>query len=304
MNDEQLLSLTEVVEQPALPEAELNVEAPADKEPIARDESGKFAAKEPAKEPAKVEPKEEPKLEAPKEQPKQEPRTIPLAAHLEERKALKAQLDAMQAELAALKNPPKPPAPEPEYNADPKAYTDHKVQSVLQQLEQVKGETTKQLETTQQTAAQAAEQAQQQQFLQAISAAESDFVKTQPDYFDAVQHIRQVRLQQIQMFNPEVTQEQAAQIIRNEEIGMAVQLARSGRNPITTAYQLAKAYGYQPKQAKAAEPALELPKVPTPKQLPPDQTLGTGAAAGDVTDDQPDPFEQAFGEMFKPRKSA
>jgi hypothetical protein len=84
---------------------------------------------------------------------------------------------------------------------------------------------------------------------------------------------------------------------------MAMQLAQRGQNPITTAYELAKAYGYQPKQAKAAEPALELPKVAGQKQLPPDQTLGTGAASEAELDDAKDPFETAFGEMFK-RKTA
>lgn len=301
MNDEQLMSLTEVVEQPpALPEAELNVEAPADKEPIARDESGKFAGKD-KEEPAKV---EAPKLEAPKEQPKQEQRTIPLAAHLEERRALKAELDAVRAEIAALKNPPKAPAPEPDYTADPKAYTDHKVQSVLEKLQATEQAATQKLQTVEQTAQQVAQQTEQNNFLQAVSAAEQEFIKTQPDYIDAVNHIRQVRFKQIQMFNPEVTPEQAMQVIRDEEIGMAMQLARSGRNPITTAYDLAKAYGYQPKQQQQQAAAVELPKVPGPKQLPPDQTLGTGAATETGEDDGKDPFETAFSEMFKPRKSA
>jgi hypothetical protein len=294
MNDDQLLSLTEVAEAPVLPEAELNVEAPADKEPVARDESGKFAAKEPAKEPAKVEAEAKPeqKPEA------KEPRTIPLAAHLEERRALKAELDAVRAEIAALKNPPKAPPPEPDYTQDPKAYTDHKVQTALEKLQALEQKTA----TVEQNTQQVAQHTEQQQFLQQVSIAEQEFVKTQPDYFDAVNHIRQVRLQQIQMFSPEVTQEQAIQMIRSEEINMALGLAKSGRNPITTAYQLAKAYGYQPKQAA---PPVELPKVAGPRQLPPDQTLGTGASDGaEVNDGTPDPFEQAFADMFKPRKSA
>jgi hypothetical protein len=298
MNDELLTSLTEVIEQPpALPEAELNVEAPADAPAQARDESGKFAPKD-------EKPKDEPKAEAPKEQPKPEPkqeqRTIPLAAHLEERRALKAELDAMKAQLAALQNPPKAPAPEPDYAADPKAYTDHKVQTALEKLSALEQKQT----TVEQTTQQVAQQTETQQFLQAVSTAEADFVKQQPDYFDAVNHIRQVRLQQLQIFNPDMPQEQMYAMIRNEEIGMAMQLAKAGRNPVHAAYALAKAHGYQPKQQQQQAPALELPKVPSPKQLPPDQTLGSSAGdATDIQDDKADPFEQAFGEMFK-RKSA
>lgn len=300
MNDELLTELSEVVDQPpAQDEAVLNVEAPADPTPQARDESGKFAGKEPATEPSKDEPKvPETKLEA----PAKEPRTIPLAAHLEERKALKAELDAMKAQLAALQNPPKAPAPEPDYTQDPKAYTDHKVQTALEKLQAFEQNTSQKLQSVEQTAAQVAEATQTQQFLQAVNSAEQDFVKTQPDYYDAVNHIRNVRLAQLQIFNPEMTQEQMHSLIRNEEIGMAMRLAQAGRNPIVEAYKLARVHGYAPKQAAA--PAIDLPKVAGPKQLPPDQTLGSGASDGaDVEDGKTDPFEQAFGEMFK-RKSA
>lgn len=282
---------------PAEPEVIVTTDPPADKEPQARGEDGKFtgeAKKEADKAP---EAKPEPKVEA-KPEPKE--RTIPLAAHLEERRALKAELDAVRAEIAALKNPPKAPAPEPAYEQDPKAYTDHKVQTALEKLQALEQKT----QTVEQTTQQATEQVMQQRFLQDLSAAETMFVKENPDYFDAIGHIRQVRARQLQMFDPNITQEQISQVIRNEEIGMAIQLARAGRNPITTAYELAQAYGYQRRQPKPAE-GLDLPKVPAPKKLPPEQTLGSGdgGATQEVEAESQDPFEDAFKEMFARKRA-
>lgn len=297
---DSLLPEIETDAPPPEPEVTVTTDPPADKEPQSRGEDGKFKGKEPEKADKAPEAKPEPKVEA-KPEPKE--RTIPLAAHLEERKALKAELDAMKAELAALRNPPKAPEPEPAYEQDPKGYTDHKLKGVLQQLEQIKGETSKQIETTQQTAQQAQEQALQQRFIQDVQAAEAAFVKENPDYYDALAHMRSIRLQQLQIFNPEMTQEQMVATIRQEELGMAMQLARAGKNPISSAFQLAQAYGYQRKQAKAAE-GVDLPKVPKQAQLPPDQTLGSGGAGDkEVEVESTDPFEDAFKEMFARKRA-
>lgn len=293
---ESLLPEIEATDTPP-PEPEITVttDPPADKEPP-RGEDGKFTGAEAKKEADKApEAKPEPKTEA-KPEPKE--RTIPLAAHLEERRALKAELDALRADLAALKNPPKAPAPEPDHASDPKGYTDHKVQDALEQLKALKADVAQ----TKETAQQATEQTQQQRFVQDIGAAEASFVKETPDYYDALAHVRQVRARQLQMFDPNITQEQIVQVIRSEEVGMAIQLARAGRNPITTAYELAKAYGYQP---KAPAETLELPKVPAPKKLPPEQTLGSGdgGAIEEVDAESQDPFEDAFKEMFSRKRA-
>jgi hypothetical protein len=296
MKDEDIASLDTIVEEPNLPEAQINVEPPADKDPQVRDETGKFASDKP---------KEETKVEAPKEQPKPEvkaePRTIPLAAHLEERKALKSEMDQLRAEIAALKNPPKAPAPIPEFQDDPKAYVDHKAQSVVERLEA----TSKQVEEAQKTAQMSAQQAERVQFQNYLQQTEAQFVAQTPDYYDALGHIRQIRAKQLQVFDPNITQEQIRDVIIREEMGLAEQIARQGRNPSQTAYEIAKAYGYTPKAAQQAAAAIaELPKVAGPKQLPPDQTLGTGSAPVDDTTGEPDAFEQAFGEMFGKKKRA
>lgn len=272
---------------PALPEAEVTTEAPADKEPQARAEDGKFAGKDKPKEAAK---------EPAKEPAKQEPKTIPLAAHLEERKALKAELDAMKRELEALKNPPKPPAPEPDYTQDPKGYTDHRVKAALEQLEG----TNQRIESLQQTAQQAAQQTEQLQFTRHLEAAEAAFVKENPDYYDALSHVRQIRAQQLKLLAPDITEEQIARQIGQEEIQLAMQLAGTNRNPVAMVYQLAQAYGYQKKA-----PVVDLPNVPGQRKLPPDQTLGTGAPSSHESDDeQEDQFTAAFNEIYGGKRKA
>lgn len=295
LKDEDIASLDTVVDAPTLPEAEVNIEAPPDKEPQARDDAGKFASdkkpeakeetKEPAKEPAKAE-------------PRKEPQTVPLAAHLEEKRAIKAELDALKAELAALKNPPKQPTPPPEFQEDPRGYVDHQTKSVLEQLEQ----TRRAVEETKQQANLSVEQTQQIEFRQHLQAAEMAFAQEHPDYMDALGHLRAIRSKQLQIFDPNLTQEQINRQIGLEEFNMAMGFARNNRNPVQMAYQLAEAYGYVPKAKQ--EPAPEVPKVAGPKTLPPEQTLGSGAGGGAVEDDKvEDPFDQAFNEMFKRKRA-
>jgi hypothetical protein len=294
ITDDDIKALDEPVEQPNLPEAEVNATAPADRQPAVRDETGKFAPKDGKKEEPKA-------LEAPVEQPKHEPKTIPLAAHLEEKNKLAARLEVMERELNALKNPPKQPAPQPEFNEDPKGYIDHQAKSVVERLEA----TSKQIEEAKKTAEMSAQQTEHVQFQHYLQQAEAQFVAQTPDYYDALGHIRQIRAKQLQVFDPNITQEQIRQVIINEEMGLAKQLALQGRNPSQTAYEIAQAYGYTPKAQQASQaPAIELPKVAGPKQLPPDQTLGSGSAPVEDATDITDSFDQAFNEMFGKRKRA
>jgi hypothetical protein len=294
ITDDDIKALDEPVEQPNLPEAEVNATAPADRQPAARDETGKFAPKDGKKEEPKA-------VEAPVEQPKHEPKTIPLAAHLEEKNKLAARLEVMERELNALKNPPKQPAPQPEFNDDPKGYIDHQAKSVVERLEA----TSKQIEEAKRTAEMSAQQAEHVQFVNYLQQAEAQFVAQTPDYHEALTHIRQIRAKQLKVFDPNINDDQVRDTIIREEMGLATQLAKQGRNPAQTAYQIAQAYGYTPKQAAAQqEAAPELPKVAGPKQLPPDQTLGSGSAPVEDATDITDSFDKAFSEMFGKRKRA
>jgi hypothetical protein len=286
---------------PELPEAELNIEAPADKEPRARTDDGKFKGKEEGKEPEAKKPSEE------KPKPEQRRDTIPLAAFLEDKNRWAAEKKALEERLAKLESPPKAPPPEPEFEKDPKGYTDHKLNTALEQLKAQQGDAQKQIEQVAQTAQMSREQAETLVFSQHLQTAEAAFVQQNPDYYEALAHVRNVRAQQLKLMAPDITDEQIGQQINQEEMNLAKQLARANRNPISTVYQLASAYGYQ-KKAAASGDELKLPDVPGQKQLPPDQTLGSGGTRGgdgpEETGDNKDEFDQAWSEMFGKRKAS
>lgn len=222
----------------------------------------------------------------------------------------KNELKRLGQELAALKNPPPAKPAAPDFAADPKGYVDHKVQDALAQLE---GATKPVKEAAEQANATAAET----RFQQALQTSEQSFVAQNPEYYDALNHLRGIRASELAMLNPDLTVPQIREIIGREELQLAANLMRSGRNPSQIAYEIAKARGWSPKAAAAAGAAAggaadtgaaaagngasALPHVPGPKQLPPDQTLGTGAGspnAGDDVDANQDPFDTAWSEMF------
>jgi hypothetical protein len=299
-------------------------EAPDVKEPAdAPAEKAEKPEEKPAEKPAEAAPEvkaEKPVEKQPlSEKPEQpNPRDwVPVGAHVE----LKRMMKAMQEELHALKNPPKLPPPKPELPAQPdfaqdpkgyvdhtKVYVDHKVQAALEQLESGQKQAT-------QTAEQAAAQAAETRFFTALTAAEQQFVAQKPDYFAALDHLRGLRAQEILLFDPSVTQEQMKEILYREEKQLATNILRTGRNPSEVAYNLARARGYAPKPAvdpkpaepeKKPEPAAKiLPDIPDPKKLPPDLTLGTGTGSPITGDDaNEDAFEAAWKEVFGQRKRA
>lgn len=240
---------------------------------------------------------EEPKPEA-KPEP-QEKQHVPLAAHLEERRKWREENERVQAEVAklradmeALRNPPKAPDPEPDFVQDPKGYVDHRVKDVISKLE----ETGKQVETVGKTAEQVNMENQFNRFMTDLTATEQNFVQATPDYYDALNHIRSARAMELKILVPDITDDQVDNQIRQEEIGLASQLMKQGRNPHEYAYKLAAARGYQ---KKAAAPVL--PDVPKPAQLSPDQTLGTSGGSDAPEAEQPDEFTRAFAEVFKRR---
>lgn len=273
-------------------------------EASAETEKAPEAAAKPAEKPAEVAPVIAPPAEKPAEKPvvaeQPDPRKwVPVGAHVE----LRDQLKALRSELDALKNPPKPKPAEPDFIADPKGYVDTKVASALEQLENA----TKPVRETAERADAAATAAQIQQTL---SMAEQSFAAQTPDYQQALTHIRNLREAELTMLHPDVPIQQIRQFMSQEEMQLAVNLMRNGRNPAEVAYGLAKARGYSPpKPAEAQKPELKpaapekvaelVPKVPEPVKLAPDLTLGTGAGSPATgTDIEEDPFDAAFKEVF------
>lgn len=293
-------------EQPPAPEPSVDTAPPEDKAPRDRDESGKFKGKEGEPKPNSVTDKPNSVKEPPKEGG--EPKTIPLAAHLEERKAHKAEIErtnaalrALQEQIEALKNPPKPPPAEPDFTADPKAYVDNKLGAALKQLETGTAEAKK-------TSEQAQQEAAYTRFQHALTTTEQQFAAQNPDYYDSLKHLRELRFQELSILNPDADPQQVIDAIKREEVQLAWQHMNAGRNPHDVAYRLAKTRGYQSPQAKSNGSDISaLPQVPGMKQLPPDQTLGSGSGtpnAGEQFLDDDEVFDKAFNEMFGRRKSA
>lgn len=288
------------------PEAELNVDPPADKKPPERDETGKFKGKDDPKKPDADDPK---KPDAKVEEPKD---VVPLAKYLEVSNSLKKQveegtltnaqlrkeLDELKAKLAPT---PKEP-PEPDFVENPKGYVDHKLEQALKGIEEAnkKAEATGKAAT--ETATQAAEQVQVQQFFTNLQSHEQRFVAANPDYHDALAHLRTVRAAQLREFSPQITQEQIVATIRQEEQQLAIQLHRQGRDPVQTAYNLARHFGYQKKAADPPAPGAtdvaKLPDVPN-RRLPPDQTLGSGSSEETPVygKDETDPVDVALASL-------
>lgn len=315
-----------------LGDAELNTDPPADKAAPERGEDGKFKGKEGDEKPdgKEADPKAgdgkdgKPETKA-AEKPKD---TVPLAVFLEKTNRLKEALDAkditlkqFEAKLAALeaKLPKEQPEPEPDYIEDPKGYVDHKLTTALKGIEEANRKAEESGTKAQETAAQAREEVQRQRFFADLQAHEQRFMQTAPDYHDALAHVRQVRAAQLREFAPDITDEQIVTTIVAEEQNLAVQLARQGRDPVQTAYNLAKHYGYQPK-AKEAKDAngggakpngqANVSQLPDPgtRRLPPDQTLGGGTGAVDTDapykEGETDPVDLALGSLFPKRRSA
>lgn len=282
-----------------------------------RGEGGRFTKAEKAEDkPLEKKPEDKPKAEEkPLEKP--EPKVIPLASHLEERNKLKAEKEAadarakaLEAELAALRNPPKPPPPTPDYTQDPKAYVDHQVQEgVNKALAELKGVQAK-VEETGKTAEQIQAESRYNQFVTHLGNVEQQFVAQNGDYYEALNHVRTVRAQQFSELYPQATAEQIRTAIAQEELQLAAQIMQAGRNPCEVAYRYAKTMGYSGKPAaqqngKAGE-ALP-PPPPGPKVLDPSQTLGASGESGGndlSSDDDGDILSQAIRERFARKKAS
>jgi hypothetical protein len=287
-------------EKPAV--AEKPADKPAEKQP---DKAVEKPAEEPTKGAAPDKAPEKPAAAEVRASEQPDPRKwVPVGAHVE----LRNQLKELQEKIKAIENPPKPKPTEPEFTQDPKGYVDHRVAAALEQLETGLKPVAEKAEKADATAAET-------RFYAALTNAEHQFVATQPDYYAALDHLRNLRAQEIATLNPEVTREQMTQLLHREELQLAASILQTGRNPSEVAYRLAKARGYAPapppkpaepeKKPAAPEKVAELlPPVKEPAKLAPDLTLGTGTGSPVTEDVSEDPFEAAWKEVFGQKKRA
>jgi len=134
--------------------------------------------------------------------------------------------------------PPEQQTQEPTVNDDPLA--------VIEQLQQER------VERQRQEAIQAQQQQQYQQQAEQVQRLGRDFdeyeqayLKEQPDYIEAVQHLVRTRAEQLQQFgmtNPEQLEAQ----VKAEVAQLGATALSNGRDPARAAYHMAKTMGYAP----------------------------------------------------------
>jgi hypothetical protein len=189
-------------------------------------------------------------------------------------------------------------AKDPDFLEDPKGYVDAKLAKAQDALKKL-DESDKQRQQR--------DQAQQElnQLLSTVSTKEQEFLKSTPDYHDAVTHIRQVRGAQLQLAYPNATPEQIVRQIATEEVNAARDILQRGGDPVDFAYKYARTLGYVPKApagaATAGTPATPAPKVDKDAV----RSMGGGGAASTAEEDSGDEmpeFTSALAERFGVRK--
>lgn len=157
-------------------------------------------------------------------------------------------LDKWEEERLNASKPKEEPVEVPDFNADPTAHLKH-------ETDDIKAKVTN-LTEAQQRAEEQAKQAQEMQAVhQQIGMQEQTFVAEHPDYYDALNHVRQI---QINAFLPlakanNLSDIQVQQAMAMQEFNMGRQALKAGLNPAEYVYNIAKQYGYQPKKAEEGD---------------------------------------------------
>lgn len=206
----------------------------------ARDEQGRFAAK-----PAE----EAPEGEAAEEGERHEPGTVPkgaLHAEREKRKGIEAELKTAREQLAAIAEMRRQiaeRAPEPLPDANDPAAVEH-LRTRLAETEQSQNRITQRLDMD------AADRAEMQQIGAVITASETQFRQTKPDYDDAINHVVEARARELQMYG--LTPAQIQETVTSEALDIVRSAVQQGRDPAEMAYAIAQSRGYRPGNAAPA----------------------------------------------------
>jgi len=156
-----------------------------------------------------------------------------IEARLEKLEGLKEQIEKLSAAR-------QPETKDPEFMEDPKGYVDlqsKKVQEAIQRLESQAKE----------GSSRAQEQLAQMQFMQNVQSDESQFIRQNPDYYEALNFIREQRRTELEELGIEDEQE-IAQIINREELQAAAVAMNKGTSAAAHYYNRAKRLGYAKEQ--------------------------------------------------------
>lgn len=173
-----------------------------------------------------------------------------LAATQQQAAMLEGQLRAVLAQQQAqAQRANEPPPPDP--STDPIGHMMHQMSELQKQVLAIQMGVHN--STQQQQMA-----AQLQAFQQNVVRLREQFAAATPDYDAALNHIRNVRINDLRMFG--LTDAQIAQQISQEEWGVAEAAISAGRNPAAVIYDMAKRHGYTPAAAApGAAPAVPKP---------------------------------------------
>lgn len=187
-------------------------------------------------------PEAQPEPEAKEKDPPAQ-KVVPLAALHEERRArreLQEQIRLGNERLNQLQQlvqrQANPPLPLPDKSQDAVGYFDAKTQQLEQAIQPLQQEVT-------QFRQQRAMQEQIQQLTRHVTAQEQQFAAQNPDYIEAVNHVKRTSFQGLKALGYDDAQ--AAQAVEHEFLRLCDRLARSGESIPEHIYNTAKANGYK-----------------------------------------------------------
>lgn len=178
-------------------------------------------------------------------------------------------------------------APPPSLDEDPVAFFEHQTKALQTELEAMKGETQREREER-------AQADQYQSFMTTISSEEQKFAQQQPDYFEAANHLRTVRLDQLKSIYPSTPQGDAyaqnygyasAEAMRNahlenEVITYSQTAMQTGQSPAAVFYSLAKQNGYSGNKPPAVTPQAKIDAARAGAQRATSLSGGSGSSGG------------------------
>jgi len=184
-----------------------------------------------------------------------EGQTVPLAVLLDERRNFQERIDTMNQNLGkfqglqdkvdgflANKKAEAEAVPETEYLDDPKGYIDEQVGKAEAASKETAANVTNMREGHE-------AQSRMQQINARLGAIDADFVKDNNDYYDALEHVRRVNIEN--GMDMGMTKEQASGQAAQAMLMTQAQVMQKGVNPAEYMYKMAKRWGYA---AKVADP--------------------------------------------------
>lgn len=142
--------------------------------------------------------------------------------------------DRFQKFLETATRKPDPPAPDPAQ--DPIGALQHENAQLRKQMESVTGD-------VQQFKQAGSQQEQISQLTRQVQAAGKEFMSKTPDYGQAYEFVRNVRMQDLTDLGTPA--EQIPGILEREEYGLAAAALQGGKSPTEVLYNIAKRYGFK-----------------------------------------------------------